>query len=127
MTTKIPDEGLDWVADRMIFSDASDLGEVAVGNGDTEPAAGDSSLESELYRASSDQENCTIERSSSLGEIQCTITISGGTEVDAGSQISELGLFSLAGDLVYREVRSSVEINEGERVTFEFEVVAQDG
>ena len=125
MSSIIPDEGLNWVADRAIPGVDEPLQYIDVGDGTSFPEAGDSSLESRVYRANVDNSNCTIERSSNRGQINASITITGGTHVDPGTEITELGLLTDDDRLVYRETRAGIEIDEGERVTISFGVVVE--
>lgn len=123
MTTVIPDVGRNWLSEK---STGDRSGEeafiIAVGDGTTSPSSSDTSLASELYRANDDDSNCTVETTSNTGEIIGRITITGGTEVPAGTGISEIGLHTSGSDtLVYREVRdTAVTLQSGDRKTFEF-------
>ena len=121
MSTLIPDEGLDWISDYTVPGvPAPELQYVAIGTGTPNTESDDTSLESSEYRASIDGGNASIESTSSTGEIRASITVSGGTEVEADSDLTELGILTEEYDLVYREVRNAVTVEQGERVTFEF-------
>lgn len=120
----VTDDGLDWFADRAIPGISDELHTIAVGTDNTYPESGDQQLVSRVYQAPKTYDNCTIERSSNTGQINCSITITGGTHVDPGKSIFELGLKTESGELVYREVRDgAITIDDGERVTIEFSVV----
>ncbi len=115
MTSVLVDTGKEAISEVVI----TDLYEIAVGTGTTSPSNSDTSLENEVYRSSVDNSNVTISDSSNNGEIDCSITISGGTEVSAGTTVTEFGVFTTDGRLVVREVRSGVTLESGDRKTFE--------
>lgn len=122
MAFEIPDKGLNWFRDKSIDEVTGTIEFIGVGTDDTAPTTTDESLSQEVYRASKDLKNCTITKSSNTGEVDCTITVTAGTNVDSGTTVRELGLFASDGTLLYREVRSPVEIAGGERVTLNFGV-----
>lgn len=136
MATITPDEGLEFTADRIIGApemEGWELWQVAVGTGSTSPQNTDTQLDVEEYRGDRDDSIVSIEDSSIDGRIIARITISGGTEVPAGTTITEFGLFAADSDnapaddtadaddrLLHREVRDSgVTIDSGDRKTFE--------
>lgn len=136
MATITPDEGLEFAADRIIGApevDGWELYQVAVGTGSTSPQNTDTQLAAESYRGNRSDSIVSIEDSSIDGRIIARITISGGTEVPAGTTVTEFGLFAThpnnppdddtadADDrLLHREVRDSgVTIDSGDRKTFE--------
>jgi hypothetical protein len=125
----IPDDGLEWASQKLLDNNVGEaLYIVAVGDGTNSPSPGDTSLQSELYRADDDDSNCTVEPASGTGDIVARITVSGGNEVPADADITELGLFVSDGStLLYREVNDAVTVGSGERQTFEFEVQLRDG
>lgn len=118
MAAIIPDVGREYIADRIEFF------EFAIGTGTTQPTGADTSLETEIYRADSNDTNCTFEDTSADGEVLAKLTVSGGTEVPANTTVSEFGLFcnDPANTMVYREVRSGTNVESGARVTFEIEL-----
>lgn len=120
----ITDDGLDWFADRAIPGISDELHYVAVGTDDTYPQSNDQQLGTRVYQAPESQNNCSITRSSSTGRINCSITLTGGTNVSPGTSIFEIGLKTESDELVYREVRDgAITIDDGERVTIEFSVI----
>lgn len=127
MATIIPNVGLDWLADRSVGVIDDELWYVAVGEGTASPHESDTSLELELYRTNKEESNASISRGPSTGEITCSISVAGGTEVNAGDTITEIGVFTEGDVLAYREVRESIEIGEGQRLTFEFNIDIEDG
>lgn len=119
MTTVTTDVGRNYIANVAIGT----IDEIAVGNGTTSPAESDTSLDSELYRATENDSNVAVKETSGTADILGRISISGGTEVPAGSDITEFGLFLENGStMVYREVRSAVTLQAGDTKTFEFTV-----
>jgi len=122
MASITPDDGRDWIANKLFNNESDEYPYiVAVGDGTTLPASDDSSLGNEIYRANDDDSNCTVELTGNTGQYLGRITVSGGTEVPANSDISEIGLFSSDGTtLLYRETRNAVTISSGDRKTFEF-------
>lgn len=130
MASVVVDEGREWISEKVLDNHVDgQFYIVAVGDGTTSPSSSDTSLENELYRANSDDSNCSIQDTSNTGEIKCRITVSGGTEVPAGSDLSEFGVFASDGStLIYREVRdTAVTVQSGDRKTFEFTLDVQDG
>lgn len=144
MASITPDEGLEWIAERVIpTSNTADeeLYSIAVGSGTTAPAAGDTQLAVEEYRGIKPYSNISFEDTSpAIGEVQCRVTVSGGTEVPAGTDITELGVFARDpsisennvtdsdDSLIYREVRdSAVTIASGDRKTFSFTISVTNG
>jgi hypothetical protein len=130
MPAIIPDEGREWISQSMM--DTTD-GEfpyiVALGTGTGATTASNTDLDNEIYRANDGDSNCTVESTTNTGEILARITVSGGTEIQNPPQdITELGLFVNDGStLLYREVRNAVTIESGDRQTFEFTLVVEDG
>jgi len=136
MPGTITDNGRTWVSRRLAYdyenndSDAPlDLGPVAVGDGSAAPVGDDTALENELYRANRVGNSGEVEITSIDGEpeLAARIEIVGGRDVDADTDIWEIGVFTRnsVGDsntpiLVYREVRDApVTIESGESVWLE--------
>lgn len=130
MASVITDEGRDWLKEK-IFNNESDETPyiVAVGDGTNSPASGNTSLQNELYRANDDDSNCTIAPTSNTGEFEWRITISGGTEVPAGTDVSEIAIISSGtNEFIYREVRSTpVTLSSGDRRTIGGQLTFTDG
>lgn len=93
---------------------------VAVGTGTATPTASDTELENEVYRTSTDGPNASVANTSTDGQLTVTITVSGGTELTAGTAVTELGVFSPDDVLLYRETRPATTIEAGDGVRFEF-------
>lgn len=121
--------GLEWLSGKKVDSaDSTVLFGVAVGDGTSSPSSGDTSMESEIHRTNADNSNCTIETTSNNGEIRVKVSVSGGSEVPGGSDISEFGVFTdeSTPTMVYHEVTSGKTVTDGTRVTFEMLLTVVD-
>lgn len=133
MTTIIPNEGLDWIANKAIEANGTEdevMYSIAVGDGTSSPSSSDTQLDNELHRATTESSTVSIQKQSGVGEIDATVSVSGGTEVPAGTDITEFAIFARDPSindgnvtesddvLVYREVRSAVTVEAGDRKTF---------
>ncbi len=135
MATITPDEGLEFTAEKLLNDpdiDDWEMYQVAVGSGSGSLDEGNTQLSNEEYRADKDDSNTSIEDSSVDGRIVVKITVSGGTEIAAGTTITEFGIFAadpadLPADdtedakdiLLHRELRGGVTLLSGDRKTFE--------
>lgn len=130
MTYVYTNNGLDFVEQATTDSSFSSvLNTVAVGDGTAAPSETDTSLTNQLYEETDAASNITIERpaQAGVGEMRATITITGGTEVPAGSSITEFGLKADNGTLVYKEVRSSpIDLPSGVTKSIEIRFTTQD-
>lgn len=138
MATINPDEGLEWFAERALGVEGAEnekIYSIAVGSGTTAVDPNDTQLAQEEYRGQSIDSNVVFtDTSPAIGEIQCRITISGGTEVPADTSITEFGVFArdpsidesnvteTDDTLIHREVRSGITLESGDRKTFEFNI-----
>jgi len=123
MAYVVTDAGINWIADRAHPGTDEVLESIAIGTGTTFPESDDTSLDTEIYRGDTSLETISFTRSSTRGQIDASVTIAGGTEVDPGDAITEIGVYTSDDRLVYREVRESLTIDEGERITIEFSFV----
>lgn len=114
--------GLNYLAENAFEKPDSRINTIAVGSGTTNPAITDTTLESRVFEATDGTNVVSFESATAAGEYICRIALQGGTEVPGGTQISELGLKTDAGDLIYRETRNAVTIETGSRIIFEFNV-----
>lgn len=141
MTTITPDEGLDWYRDIAVPANNARVKEVydiAVGDGSASLSPSDSQLDNELYRGKKPDSNVNIIAKSATGVYEVSITISGGTEVAAGANITELGVWSrdpsidennvtdADDEMLYRELRPGVQLESGDRKTFKFTITVKD-
>lgn len=141
MASLTPNEGLEFFADKgMEESEMQDweMWQVAVGDGSASLSSADTQLDSELFRGDKTDSIVTIADSSTAGKITVRISISGGTEVPAGSSITEFGIFAVdpadpptddttdAKDrLLHRELRDPITLAAGDRKTFELPYVVE--
>jgi len=129
MTSVVPKEGLDWYRDKS-FNNVADTRPyiVAVGTGTTAVSSSDTSLDTFEYESNDDNGNCTVGPTSSVGEYEFKISVTGGMEVPADTDITEIGIKTDGANyFLYREVRSAVTVPSGERVTFTGTMDVQDG
>lgn len=135
MATITPDEGLEFIKDRTLAEPETDgwqMWQVGVGTGTQAVAQTDTQLDNEVYRANNDDSNVAIEDSSTDGEIVVKITVSGGTEVPAGTSLTEFAIWAVDPNdeptddttdgkdrMLHREVRSGITLESGDRKTFQ--------
>jgi hypothetical protein len=138
MATITPDEGLEWLVEKSINdSNVTDerIYSVAVGTGNAALSPSDTQLDQEEHRSTVDDSIVSIEDTSpAVGELTFKITVSGGTEVPAGTSVTEFAVFARdpsinSGNvtdsddtMLYRELRTGVSIESGDRKTFEFDI-----
>jgi hypothetical protein len=144
MTTTTPDEGREWITEKVLnVSGTTDqkIYDVGVGSGIGSAGPGDTQLDTQEHRANNDDSIVDIRDTSVDGEIECKITVSGGTEVPGGTSITELGVWARDPSLpqsdfrngsqttndsddvmVYHEQRAGVTIPDGDRKTFAFKI-----
>jgi hypothetical protein len=118
--------GKDHFANAAFGRTSAELETIAVGSGTTDPSVTDDSLKQRVFEASEQTSIVTLEKGDGIGEYVCRISIKGGTEVPGGTDITELGLKTSDGDLVYRETRTAVTVDTGSRIAFEFVVTVTD-
>lgn len=109
--------GLDLIGDMLIESTAVGLNFFAVGTDNTGPAAGDTTLGAEVYRAA-----ITTAVRTSPGVI--TITMFVPTTAANGSSLVEIGLFTLssAGTMFSRAIHSSITKTASVTVTYQWTI-----
>lgn len=111
----IPNSGVRYITATML-----DTFTVAVGTSTQTPTASDTALGNRVYDTTTDGPNASVRNTSEQGVLTVTINVSGGTEVEAGTAITELGVFGPDDNLLYRETRPATTIEAGDRVRFEF-------
>lgn len=149
MVTIIPNEGLNWISEKTVDdSPAVDqkIYEIAVGTGTNTGAVTptNTQLQTELFRANADNGVASISATSNIGEVECKVTVSGGTEIPAGTDVSEFGVWAIdptdstapyqngseiidANDvMLYHEVRAGVTIDSGDTKTFTIRFTVTD-
>lgn len=123
MSSIVTNGGDTLTAKRLIGDKTEVVDTIAVGSGTATPTQTDTALENEVYRSTTADSNVSLQLTGSkAGEFIGRITVSGGTEVPAGTALTEIGLFGDQNTLVYRETFTAVTIDAGDRKTFEFTI-----
>lgn len=126
MSSITTDSGLSWLVDFAAEQTDVAFQSVAVGSGDTQGSLDQSALNDELYRSDISESNSSVESTTDVGEIIIKITVSGGTEVPAGSTITEIALFLSDDTIFYLESEKNVTVESGERITLETSTVVEN-
>lgn len=117
MAGTITNEGVDVIASSLAGVSTEHAAAVAVGTGTDSVSRNDTALTSEIHR-----EAPTTIVATDAGEREYTIEITGGTEIPAGTEVSEFGLMTSttadSGTLIYREVATPITVGDG--ITQEF-------
>lgn len=120
--TVVPNEGVNWMVDRALGV-GEELDHIALGTGTDGVSKSDTSLDDPFPdRVSLNGSEATVSRGSGTGELACDVTVTGGINVDPDIELTEIGLLTEDNRLVYREVQSSVLIEDGQRLTIQFSV-----
>lgn len=119
----ITNGGAEFIANRIFTDPASIADTVAVGDGTSSPSKTDTGLDNELYSGDTSESIISITDTGTDGVYDVTITVSGGTEVPAGSSLTEVGLFTADGTLVFRDVVAEALVESGDRVTRTIEFI----
>lgn len=120
--------GKEYTANRVVAGDTfPEINRVLVGTGTTEADVSDTDLESQVYSETFGSGSSTVATNETVsGAIDVQIEITGGIEVPPDTEITEFGLKTEVGDLIYREVRAGTNIASGERFTFNISVRVQN-
>ena len=115
--TTVPDNGLERIGDLL----KNDSSYIAVGSGANESTTA-SSLGNREYAAQSSNSNVEFIETGSTGEYEAIITIKGGTEVSAGTKISEIGVFNgdpaASGALLFIDEFAGITVEAGHTEEF---------
>lgn len=113
-------DGLRFISDQILDGGVGTLKTVAIGTGTTAAQTTDTTLEAEVYRQDESGDNVSIERVDDTGEIRVLISVAGGTEITAGTNITEFGVFADDANttLVYRAIYTGKVIESGTRTLF---------
>lgn len=122
MPSTITEKGANWLRNRSYQETDDHISQIAVGTGFSEPSKDDITLVNEIYRASVEDGNVEFRAGHDPNTLSCGITIDGGDHVDAGTALSEFGIFSESGVLLYREVREDVLVTSQDQTKFEIEL-----
>lgn len=115
--TTITDDGLEFVGDRLIGNSSAVINTVAVGTGQNESSDA-TALGNQEYSATDSSNNVEILETGTTGEIEFVITLKGGTEVPANTDVTEIGLFTDDGTLVVIDEFSGVTVEDGRTEEF---------
>jgi len=141
MTTIIPDEALDWYRDKGIQDNdvtSEFVYDIGVGDGAQTVSNSDTQLNNEIYRTNDDNANGDVSAGSITGKYTAEISVTGGSEVSSGADITELGVWardpSLAQSnvsdsddaMIFHEGFSPVTVNSGQTKTFTIEINITD-
>ena len=92
MTTPT-DDGLEIIGDLIIGNVDAAIDAIAVGSGTGSEGEGATSLNNEEHRASVSGSNVELIETGETGQSELIIRVKGGTEVDGGTPITEVGAF----------------------------------
>lgn len=112
------DDGLEQLIKRSHDDTVNGIEAVAIGTGTSAVSTSDTSMENELHREAPEN----VYTTTTTGEREFAIKVTGGTEVAAGTDVTEFGLVSSttsgAGTLIYHEVRAAITVSDGTTVEF---------
>ena len=119
--TIITNDGLKWYRDISVGDDEN-IDAVALGTGITETSISDTSLQNEVYRGTKSDINVTIRKGDNYNEFDVYIDVTGGSQISAGTEITEIGVFAESGTsdevMIARDVFNSVELVSGIKERF---------
>ena len=91
--TTITDAGLEWLRNSVIGEAPGEIHRIAVGTGTGSEHPESDGLDNEVYSATGESPNAEIIPLDEPGHFEAIIQVKGGTEVDAGTEITEFGVF----------------------------------
>jgi len=91
--TTATDDGLEALSDAAHGFTSDEIDAIAVGTGTGNEATGATSLASEAYRADRTSEDVEFVETDATGAVEAIITVTGGQEVPADTDITEIGVF----------------------------------
>jgi hypothetical protein len=91
--TTTTDDGLEWASEVIVGDRAEELNAIAVGTGTGNEGTGATSLANQVHKNDQTDADCTFKDLSATGELEAIITVTGGTEVTAGTTITEIAVF----------------------------------
>jgi len=125
--TLLTDDGREWYGAKGIDAVATRLDTVAIGTGTDSEQPGASTLADEVYRSTVPTENVEFTEGDDVGVVEAAIEVKGGTEVPAGTEVSELAVIA-DGDgggetVVWIDEFDGVTVNVGigERFSMDFQ------
>lgn len=117
----VTDDGLELVDDVMHGRADDEIHAIAVGTGTGNEGSGADSLSKEVYRSNKENTDCRFDDTGGTGESEgvVEVTAGGGTaNVDPGTEIAEIGVFSEGGTLVVIDEFDPVPIADGHTEEF---------
>jgi hypothetical protein len=127
MANVITNSGRNVTEEILVGTSTATVDTVAVGDGTSSPSETDTSMYGQLYEASDASANVTVGKTSVTGQIRFTITVTGGTEVPSETELTEFGIKTSSGELLYHEVRSTaITVASGESKTIELLLTVAD-
>jgi hypothetical protein len=91
--TTTTDVGLEAISDVLIGSRTAQIDALAIGTGTGTEATTATALGSEVFRASVSDSNVELIETGATGEAELILRVKGGTDVSAGTDITEVGAF----------------------------------
>jgi sulfate adenylyltransferase subunit 1 (EFTu-like GTPase family) len=110
--TTVTNEGLEWYRD-LSLDGGETINEVKIGSGTNTESTTATSLGAVEYSATNSSTDVEIQEGANTNEYVCNITVTGGLEVDAGTDITEFGVFSSDGKLIAIDNFTSVTVSSG--------------
>lgn len=118
--TTFTDDAREWLADLSLGNVSTQIDAVAIGTGKNE-GPGASALANQEYRTDTGDPNVTI-TDTGTGSYSVALQVTGGTEIPAGTQITEMGILADGigggGILVFIDQFDYIEVPGGETVEF---------
>jgi hypothetical protein len=120
--TTLTDVGLEAIADIILGLTNTRIDALAVGTATGTETAGTTALGNEIFRADVSNTKVSLVDVGPGGETEASIVIKGGLDVPAGSQVTEVGVFSDGagggGRLVFIDNVPKVEVQNGDSEQF---------
>lgn len=91
--TTTTDDGLEIAGDLLIGAVSGQIDALAIGSGTGSESTDATSLNNEEYRAPVTNSNVELIETGQTGESELIIRVKGGTEIPAGTPITEMGAF----------------------------------
>lgn len=125
--TTTTDSGLEAISDILIGNRSTEIDALAIGTGTGTEGSSATSLGSEVFRAGVADSNVELIETGATGETELILRVKGGTDVTAGTALTEVGVFidgaGGGGELVVIDNFAEVIIETGhtEEFTIPFE------
>jgi hypothetical protein len=91
--TTITDDGFEAIGDVLLGLTQTRIDAIAVGTGTGAETQGATSLGNEVFRADEADPKTSFADSGPGGQLEVTIAVTGGTDVAANTQVTEVGIF----------------------------------